>query len=113
LKENFARLIAQEDGCSKFKVCYNVYPTPTSEYSVEEFRKAIKRYNKPEEILSDHRTTLYAVESDKRTKKLTDNGKFSIKEKMTLIVGKVKFFNSVDDFVYWYNFIRPHGAFYI
>ena len=50
-----------------------------------------------------------------------------IKEKITLIVGrvdhpqtngkvnffdifekKVKFFNSVDEFVDWYNFIRPH-----
>ncbi|MFP3214774.1 MAG: hypothetical protein RXR18_06200 [Nitrososphaeria archaeon] len=24
---------------------------------------------------------------------------------------KVKFFNSVDEFMNWYNFIRPHGAF--
>ena len=24
---------------------------------------------------------------------------------------KVKFFNSVDEFMDWYNFIRPHGAF--
>jgi hypothetical protein len=53
-----------------------------------------------------------------------------IKEKITLIVGrvdypqtngkvnffdifekKVKFFNSVDEFMNWYNFIRPHGTF--
>jgi len=54
-----------------------------------------------------------------------------IKEKITLIVGwlehpqtngkveklfdifekKVKFFNSVDEFMNWYNFIKPHGAF--
>jgi putative transposase len=24
---------------------------------------------------------------------------------------KVKFFNTVDEFMNWYNFIRPHGAF--
>ena len=24
---------------------------------------------------------------------------------------KFKFFNSVDEFMNWYNFIRPHGAF--
>jgi len=55
-----------------------------------------------------------------------------IKEKITLIVGrvdhpqtngkvkffdifekKVKFFNSVDEFMNCYNFIRPHGAFNI
>jgi len=33
-----------------------------------------------------------------------DFEKFLIKE-------KVKFFDSVDEFMNWYNFIRPHGAF--
>jgi len=28
-----------------------------------------------------------------------------------LIKEKVKFFDSVDEFMNWYNFIRPHGAF--
>jgi len=93
--------------------------------------KAISMYGKPEEILSDHGTTFYAVESDEREKGLTDFEKFLIKEKITLIVGKVdhpqtngkvekffdifekkvKFFNSADEFMYWYNFIRPHRAF--
>ena len=54
-----------------------------------------------------------------------------VREKITLIVGsidhpqtngkvekffdtfekKVKFFNSIDEFMNWYSFIRPHGAF--
>ena len=87
-------------------------------------------YGKPEEILSDHGTTFYGVEADEREKGLTDFEKFLIKEKVILIVGrvdnpqtngkvekffdifekKVKFFNSVDKFMNWYNFIRPHGA---
>jgi len=65
-------------------------------------KKAIEKYGKPEEILSDHGTTFYAVESDERDKGLTDFEKFLI---------KVKFFNSADEFMNWYNFIRLHGAF--
>ena len=120
-----------EDDSSRFIVGYGVYPTPTSKYSVDVLKKVIEKYGKPEEILSDHRTTFYAVESDDRDKGLTEFEKFLIKEKITLIVGrvdhhqtngkvekffdifekKVKFFDSVDEFLNWYNFIRPHGAF--
>jgi len=35
-------------------------------------RKAISVYGKPEEILSDHRTTFYTVESDEKVKGLTE-----------------------------------------
>jgi len=124
-------LIVYEDDSSRFIVCYGVYPTPTFKYSVDVLMKAISMYGKPEEILSDHGTTFYAVESDEREKGLLEFEKFLIKEKITLIVGrvnhpqtngkvekffdifekKVKFFNSVDEFMNWYNFIRPHGAF--
>jgi len=124
-------LIVYEDDSSRFIVGYGVYPTPTSKYSVDVLMKAISMYGKPEEILSDHGTTFYAVKSDERDKGLTEFEKFLIKEKITLIVGrvdhpqtngkvekffdifekKVKFFDSVDEFMNWYNFIRPHGAF--
>jgi len=120
-----------EDDSSRFIVGYGVYPTLTSRYSVEVLRKAIGMYGRSEQILSDHGTTFYALESDEREKGLTEFEKFLIKEKVTLIVGrvdhpqtngkvekffdifekKVKFFNSVDEFMNWYNFIRPHGAF--
>ncbi|MFP3417478.1 MAG: hypothetical protein RXO71_04245 [Nitrososphaeria archaeon] len=109
---------------SRFIVDYGIYTTPKSKYSVDLLKKAIE---KPEDILSDQGTTFYGVESDEREKGFE---KFLIKEKITLIVGrvdhlqtngkvkkffdifekKVKFFNSVDEFINWYNFIRPHGA---
>jgi len=123
-------LIVYEDDSSRFIVGYGFYPTPTSKYSVDVMKKAIEKYGKPEEILSDHGTTFYGVEVDERDKGLTDFEKFLIKEKITLVVGrvdhhqtngkvekfdifekKVKFFNSVDEFMNWYNFIRPHVAF--
>jgi len=124
-------LIVYEDDSSRFIVGYGIYPTLTSKYSVDVLMKAISMYGKPEEILSYHGSTFYAIESDEREKGLTDFEKFLIKEKITLIVGrvdhpqtngkvekffdifekKVNFFNSVDGFMNWHNFIRPHGAF--
>jgi len=50
-------LIVYEDDSSRFIVGYGVYPTPTSKYSVDVLKKAIEKYGKPEEILSDHGTT--------------------------------------------------------
>ena len=51
-------LIVYEDDSSRFIVGYGVYPTPTSKYSVDVLMKAIEKYGKPEEILTDHGTTL-------------------------------------------------------
>ena len=74
---------------SRFIVGYDVYPNSTSKYSVDVLRKAIEKYGKPDEILTDHGTTFYAIESDERDKGLTEFEKFLIKEKITLIVGRV------------------------
>ena len=71
---------------SIFIVDYGIYTTPKSKYSVDVLKKAIE---KPEEILSDHGTTFYAVESDEMEKGLTDFENFLIKEKITLIVDRV------------------------
>jgi len=64
-------------------------------------RKAIKKYGKPEGILSNHGTTFYVIESDKREKGLTEF------EKIFDIFEKVTFFNSADEFIHLYSFIRP------
>jgi len=76
-----------------------VYEEDSFKYPVDVLMKAISMYGRPEQILSDHGTTFYAVESDEREKGLTDFEKFLI---------KVKFFNSADEFMNWYNFIRLH-----
>jgi len=101
-------LIVYEDDSSRFIVSYGVYPALTSKYSVDVLRKAkaTEKYGKPEEILSDHGTTFYAIESDEMDKGLTKFEKlFGVFEK------KVKFFNSVDEFMQRYNLISPHGTF--
>ncbi|MGC8970372.1 MAG: integrase core domain-containing protein, partial [Conexivisphaera sp.] len=80
---------------------------------------------------SDHESTFYAVEADGRERGLTEFEGFLLREKIRLIVGRVdhpqtngkmeKFFDTfernvrnfdtVDEFMGWYNYVRPHGAF--
>ena len=124
-------LIAYEDDASRFIAGHGVYPTLTSPYSVEVLNAAIRKHGKPKSILSDHGTTFYAVESVAREKGLTEFEKYLLKNKIRFITGrvdhpqtngkiekffdifenKVKFFSSIYEFMYWYNHVRPHGAF--
>jgi len=46
-------------------------------------------YGRLEQILSDHGTTFYAVESIRRERGLREFEKFLIREKISLIVGRV------------------------
>jgi putative transposase len=122
--------IVYEDDASRFITGYGVYPTLTSEYSVEVLDNAVKKYDKPASIISDHGNTFYAVESVAREKGLTVFERYLINKKIRFIVGrvdhpqsngkiekffdifekKIKFFPSVEDFMAWYNEVRPHGA---
>ncbi|MBI2183766.1 MAG: DDE-type integrase/transposase/recombinase [Thaumarchaeota archaeon] len=124
-------LIAYEDDASRFITGFGVYPTLTSRSSVEVFDRAVRRYGKPRSILSDHGTTFYAVEAESREKGLTEFEKYLLKNKIRFIMGrvdhpqtngkiekffdifekKVRYFQSVEEFMEWYNCERPHGAF--
>ncbi|MEM0287100.1 MAG: hypothetical protein QXG05_02865 [Nitrososphaerota archaeon] len=104
---------------------------PTSKVSVEVLDSAITKYGKLASILCDHGSTFYAVESVAREKGLTEFEKYLLKNRIRLIIGrvrhpqtngkiekffdvfekKVKFFSSIEDFMYWYNCVRPHCAF--
>jgi putative transposase len=123
-------LICYEDDASRLITGYGVNSTPTSEYSVKVLAYAIAKYGKPASMISDHGSQFYAVESDKRDKGLTEFEIYLLKNKIRFIVGKVrhpqsngkiekffdefekkaKFFNSVEEWLNWYNVIRPHGA---
>jgi putative transposase len=124
-------LICYEDDASRLITGYGVNSTPTSEYSVKILELAIAKYGKPASIISDHGSTFYAVESDKRGKGLTEFEIYLLKNKIRFIVGrvrhpqsngkiekffhifesKIRYFSSIDEFMQWYNCIRPHGAF--
>jgi putative transposase len=124
-------LICYEDDASRLITGYGVNSTPTSEYSVKVLAYAIEKYGKPASMISDHGSTFYAIESDKRDKGLTEFEIYLLKNKIRFIVGKVRhpqsngkiekffdifeskirYFSSIDEFMQWYNCIRPHGAF--
>lgn len=123
-------LIAYEDDASRFITGFEVYDTLTSEYSVEVLDRAVKGYGRPASIISDHGSTFYAVESIAREKGLTVFEKYLIHNKIRFINGrvdhpqtngkiekffdifekKVRFFSSIEEFMKWYNEVRPHGA---
>ena len=123
-------LIAYEDDASRFITAFGVHETLTSEYSVAALESAIKEHGKPASILSDHGTTFYAIESERREKGMTQFEKCLLKHKIRLIVGrvrhpqtngkiekffdifenKIKWFSSTEEFMRWYNAVRPHGA---
>jgi putative transposase len=123
-------LIAYEDDASRFISGYGVYPTLTSQCSVDVLDRAIREHGRPKSMLSDHGSTFYAVEAREREKGLTEFEKYLLRNHIRQILGrvnhpqtngkiekwfdvfekKIKFFPSIDDCVNWYNTIKPHGA---
>ena len=123
-------LTAYEDDASRFITGFGVHETLTSEYSVAALESAIKEHGKPASILSDHGTTFYSMESERREKGMTEFEKCPLRHKIRFILGrvnhpqtngkiekffdifetKIKWFSSIPEFMKWYNEVRPHGA---
>lgn len=123
-------LTAYEDDASRFITGFGVHETLTSAYSVVALESAIKEHGKPASILSDHGTTFYSMESERREKGMTEFEKCLLRHKIRFILGrvnhpqtngkiekffdifenKIKWFKSIEEFMSWYNTVRPHGA---
>jgi putative transposase len=123
-------LICYEDDASRYIPGYGVYEKPTSKASVDVLDYAIAKYGKPASIISDHGSQFYAVEAEQRDKGLTEFEIYLLKNKIRMITGrvnhpqtngkiekffdifesKIRYFSSIDEFMQWYNCIRPHGA---
>ena len=93
-------------------------------------RAQSQEHGKPASILSDHGTTFYSMESERREKGMTEFEKCLLKHKIRFILGrvnhpqtngkiekffdifeqKIKWFSSIEEFMKWYNEVRPHGA---
>ncbi len=123
-------LTCYEDDASRLITGFGVHETLTSEYSVSCLESAMKEHGKPASILSDHGTTFYTMESERREKGMTEFERCLLKHKIRFILGrvnhpqtngkiekffdifesKIKWFSSIDEFMKWYNEVRPHGA---
>jgi len=124
------QLIVYEDDASRFIVGYGLFKEATSHHAVDVLKEATARYGKPRSILSDRGVQFYAVESEAREKGLTEFEIFLMRNHIRHVLGrvshpqtngkveklfdevgkKIKFFSSIDECVYWYNTIKPHGA---
>jgi len=123
-------LIVYEDDASRFIVGYGLFKNATSHNSVEVLKQAIVKYGRPKSILSDRGIQFYATEAEAREKGLTEFELYLMRNHIRQILGrvshpqtngkveklfdevgkKIRWFSSMDEWVEWYNTIKPHGA---
>ena len=117
-------LIVILDDSSRCIMGYGIYPSPTSEYTVEVLRKAIDKFGVPDAILTDRGSHFYAKKGKTIFQQFLES--YSIKHIVAQVhhpqtCGKVERFfwnverklysafeGDVDRLIHWYNCIRPH-----
>jgi len=123
------QLIAYEDDASRFIVGYGVFDSATSENSTSVLDECVRKYGKPASILTDNGSP-FTTNPDTIQNAPTIFEHYLMKHKIKHVLSrvhhpqtngkvekffdiferKVKFFSSIDEFMEWYNTVRPHGA---
>ncbi len=123
------QLIAYEDDASRYIVGYGVFDNATSENSTRVLDGCIRKYGKPASILTDNGSP-FTTNPDTIQNAPTIFEHYLMKHKIKHVLSrvhhpqtngkvekffdiferKVKFFSSVQEFMEWYNTVRPHGA---
>ena len=121
-------IIAFMDDASRLITCYGVFESPTTENTLKVLERGFTEYGVPDEILTDHGTQFVSSRNSENAKhKFKEflkenrvkhivarinhpqtNGK--IERWFGLLEQKMHFFNSIEEFVKWYNFIKPHTS---
>ncbi len=121
-------LIAYLDDASRFIVGWGLFPEATSQRSLEVLKEAISKWGRPASILTDRGIQFYAQEADDRLRGLTAFEKYLIEEDIRHVLSRVnhpqtngkverffgtvkakmKWFDSVDELIPWYNEVRIH-----
>jgi putative transposase len=119
-------IVAFLDDSSRLITCYGVFSSPTTENTITVLNPGFCEYGTPREILTDHGNQFVSVwdrdhsrhlfkdflEENNinhiiaRVKHPQTNGK--IERWFGLLEQKLNHFGSIDDFVRWYNTIKPH-----
>ncbi len=124
------QIIAFEDDASRFITGYGVYDEATSMNSFAVLSEAIKSHGRLTSVLSDNGKQFTSnvkpldgnspVDFEKqlmrnhvkhyhtRVRHPQTNGK--LEKFWDIFECKIKYFESVDEFMHWYNHTRPHGA---
>jgi putative transposase len=119
-------IIAFMDDASRFITCYGVFDSATTENTIKVLKKGFAEYGIPDEILTDHGTQFVAAKSREIAKHkfkefLKENGVRHILARINhpqtngkierffgLMEQKLHLFESLEEFVYWYNYVKPH-----
>ena len=121
-------LIAYLDDASRFIVGYGIFDEATTENAISILDDCINRYGKPLELLTDHGSQFYANFGGMKADGISKFQQYLIDRKINHILGrvhhpqtngkierfyetfqsKIQHFNSMEEFVIWYNTKRPH-----
>ena len=121
-------LIAYLDDASRFIVGYGIFDEATTENAISVLDDCINGYGKPLELLTDHGSQFYANFVGMKGAGLGKFQQYLIDRKINHILGrvhhpqtngkierfyetfqsKIQYFNSMEEFVIWYNTKRPH-----
>ena len=119
-------IVAFIDDSSRLITCYGMFDSPTTENTITILNQGFREYGTPRDILTDHGTQFVSAWDrdlsshsfkdflDKneinhiiaRVKHPQTNGK--IERWFGLLEQKPYLYNSVDEFVLWYNTLKPH-----
>ncbi len=119
-------IIAFMDDASRLITCYGIFDSATTENTIKVLKEGFAEYGAPDEILTDHGTQFVAVKSREKAKhRFKDflaenrvkhivarinhpqtNGK--IERFFGLMEQKLNLFDSIDELVSWYNYVKPH-----
>lgn len=123
------QLIPYEDDASRYIVGYGIFDSASSENSTSVLDESVRKYGKPASILTDNGSPFttnpgiiqnaptvfehYLMRHKikhvlSRVHHPQTNGK--IEKFFDIFDKKIKFFSSIDEFMEWYNNVRPHGA---
>lgn len=121
-------MIAYLDDASRFITGYDIFDEATTENAISVLERSIERYGKPFELLTDHGSQLYANFGEIKSVGISKFQQYLVNRKINHILGRVQHpqtngkierffetfqskighFNSIEEFVTWYNAKRPH-----
>jgi putative transposase len=121
-------LIAYLDDASRFIAGYGIFDEAATDNAIHVLDDCIARYGKPLEILTDHGSQFYANFGNIKAAGISKFQQYLADRKINHILGrvhhpqtngkierfyqtfqsKIEHFNSMEEFVTWYNTKRPH-----
>ena len=121
-------LIAYLDDASRFVVGYGVFDESTTYNAISVMERGINRYGKPLELLTDHGSQFYSNSGEIKAAAISTFQQYLDGRKINHILGRVHhpqtngkierfyetfqskmmYFETIDEFITWYNTKRPH-----